>query len=244
MQQMYQDAMAVIRKRGKPDLFLTFTANPTWPEITRNLLPNQQANDRPDLIARVFHLKLKKLLHMLKTDKIFGVINSMIHVIEFQKRGLPHAHLLIILDEQSKIRDQATIDKLICAELPDPVTQKELFDIVSTTMIHGPCGALNPKSPCMRNGKCKLKEGQTLPRPYRDETDASVNGFPMYRRRDNGVFFMKMVNKQNIKVIVYIRPIHINNLKRLHIFYKYYHFFKNKNRSQISGLYPIMHFCR
>ena len=29
----YQDAMTIVRHTGKPDLFITFTCNPKWPEI-------------------------------------------------------------------------------------------------------------------------------------------------------------------------------------------------------------------
>ena len=65
MCQNYQDAMTSVTKYGKPDIFLTVTANPRWPEIQENLLPNQCANDRPDIVSRVFHLKLKELLHDL-----------------------------------------------------------------------------------------------------------------------------------------------------------------------------------
>ena len=51
MYQLYQDAMSIVSHFGKPDLFITFTCNPKWPEITRELLPNQNAADRPDLTA-------------------------------------------------------------------------------------------------------------------------------------------------------------------------------------------------
>ncbi len=47
MAQCYQDAMAIVREYGKPDLFITFTCNPSWDEISEHLLPNQQAFDRP-----------------------------------------------------------------------------------------------------------------------------------------------------------------------------------------------------
>ncbi len=47
MGQLYQDAMATIRKFGKPDLFVTFTYNPKWKEITNALLLGQTAKDRP-----------------------------------------------------------------------------------------------------------------------------------------------------------------------------------------------------
>src|SRR5207302_6082726 len=62
MYQLYQDAMAIVSYFGKPDLFITFTCNPKWPEITRELLPHQTAADKPDLTARVFHMKLQELL--------------------------------------------------------------------------------------------------------------------------------------------------------------------------------------
>lgn len=63
----------MVRKFGKPDLFITFTCNPTWPEITDNLLPNQTASDRPDLVDRVFKLKLEALL---KDIVVYGVLGE------------------------------------------------------------------------------------------------------------------------------------------------------------------------
>ena len=59
--QRYQDAMAVVRKKGKPSLFVTMTCNPKWVEITRNLGPGELAENRPDIVARVFKLKLNEL---------------------------------------------------------------------------------------------------------------------------------------------------------------------------------------
>ena len=48
--------MSIVRKHVKPDLFVSFTCNPKWKEITKALLPNQTADQRPDIIARVFKL--------------------------------------------------------------------------------------------------------------------------------------------------------------------------------------------
>ena len=47
----FQDAMAIVRNYHKPDLFITMTCNPRWPEITSGLAPGQTAQDRPDLVA-------------------------------------------------------------------------------------------------------------------------------------------------------------------------------------------------
>ena len=62
MQRRYQDAMAAVRAYGKPDVFVTFTCNPAWPEVQRALGPGQKPEDRPDLVARVFRIKLRALM--------------------------------------------------------------------------------------------------------------------------------------------------------------------------------------
>lgn len=97
-------------------MFLTLTCNVEWPSITRNLEPGQTWKDRPDLTNRVFKLYLKELLHDINVKKIFGEIFGNVFVVEFQKRGLPHAHLLTILKNPIKTRE--TLDKFISAEIP------------------------------------------------------------------------------------------------------------------------------
>ena len=125
--------------KGKPDLFITFTCNPRWIEIQQELLSEQTANDRPDICCRVFRLKLKELLNDLYKIEIFGCVNGRIHVIEFQKRGLPHAHILISLDSNSKIKVADHIDQIISAGIPDEAIDPELYSTVITCMIHKPC---------------------------------------------------------------------------------------------------------
>ncbi|KAK9666496.1 hypothetical protein RND81_14G188700 [Saponaria officinalis] len=99
MQQNYQDAMAMCRWFGNPHLFITFTANPKWPEIKYMLdhIEGHKAEDRPDIIARVFKMKLKQLMHCLTKEHYFGTDVADVYTIEFQKRGLPHAHILLWL---------------------------------------------------------------------------------------------------------------------------------------------------
>ncbi|CAH1771128.1 3983_t:CDS:2, partial [Entrophospora sp. SA101] len=89
MHQLYQDGMAIVRVFGKPDLFITMTCNPQWPEITNELLPGQMAQDRPDLIARVFNMKLKVMLGDILKDDIFGKVIAYLYTIEFQKPEIP-----------------------------------------------------------------------------------------------------------------------------------------------------------
>lgn len=76
------------------------------------------------------------------------------YVIEFQKRGLPHVHMLIWLDSSSKNNLIANVDKFVSAEIPDPEVDPVGYETVSAFMVHGPCGTENPKSPCMKEYKC------------------------------------------------------------------------------------------
>jgi len=180
----YQDAMAIARKHGGPSLFITFTCNPTWIEVTRELYPGQAAVDRPDLIARVFNMKLSELMKEITKKHIFGKVVAYCFVVEFQKRGLPHAHILLILSRDDQIITSDQVDGLICAELPDPVTESILYSVVTTTMVHRKCGRTNSKAVCMQNaeGKCHAR----YPKAFCEETRFESGVFPLYRRRDNG----------------------------------------------------------
>ena len=84
MHEYAQDAMAYVRLHGRPDLFITFTCNPTWPEITSLLMPNQYASDRHDLVARVFRQKLLKLMGTITKHKLFGPTRCYMYSIEWQ----------------------------------------------------------------------------------------------------------------------------------------------------------------
>ena len=120
-------------------------------EIKNLLLSGQTSMHRHDITARVFKQKLKSLMNLITHHSVFGETRCWLYSVEWQKRGLPHAHILIWLVD--KVRPEE-IDKIISAEIPDPNVDQELFDIVTTNMIHGPCGTLNMMSPCMDNGKC------------------------------------------------------------------------------------------
>ena len=62
------------------------------------------------------------------------------YVIEFQKRGLTHAHMLVILKPEYKPLNLEAYDMIISTEIPDPGTQRHLYLLVMKHMIHGPCG--------------------------------------------------------------------------------------------------------
>lgn len=67
--------------------------------------------------------------------KVFGEVRCWMFSIEWQKRGMPHSHILIWL--VNKITPNE-IDQVISAEIPDPEVDPVLFDVVTKSMIHGP----------------------------------------------------------------------------------------------------------
>ena len=136
------------------------------------------------------------LVKFLKTIflGIFGRTVAFMHVVEYQKRGLPHAHILLVVSDEHRLRKPADVDNVISAELPpDPVTYtcplkrkqaEQLRSVVLNSMVHGPCGSLNPNSPCMFNGKCSKKYPKAL---CSDTSWTQHSSYPLYRRRSSDI---------------------------------------------------------
>ncbi|XP_063939345.1 uncharacterized protein LOC135148359 [Daucus carota subsp. sativus] len=206
MQQNFQDALAVCRHIGHPDIFLTMTSNPMWPEVIEmmKLIPYGTPVDNPDIIARVFKLKLNQLLHDIRQESFFGTCIGVMYVVEFQKRGLPHVHMLIWLDSESKVKLKRDVDKFVSAEIPDPQIDPAGYEAVKQFMIHGPCGPEFPKSPCMVNHKCS----RHFPKKYANSTTFDDSGFPVYKRTNSGIT-VKVRNAQldNQWVVPYNRDL-------------------------------------
>ncbi|CDF77533.1 unnamed protein product [Chondrus crispus] len=181
MRQQMHDIIAISNQIGHPDIFLTMTCNPSWPEITRALLPNQTPQDRPDLCARLFRLKMKDLMSLVINEEVFGTVVAHVRVIEFQKRGLPHAHVVFFLDEVSKndLRTPENGDRIISAEIPS-AQDPELQEVVLKHMIHNPCGDHNPTAVCMGERYCR----KGFPKSFKHETSQSDSEYYItYRRR-------------------------------------------------------------
>ncbi len=122
------------------------------------------------------------LLYAIHKNHILGCTIAGIYVVEFQKRGLLHAHILIFSTEDCKPHTVKDVDRMITAELPNSETNKLAHETVARCMMHGPCEATFPNAPCMEEGKCKKQ----YPRKFQSETVMDVNGYPIYWRRDTG----------------------------------------------------------
>lgn len=177
MRQLTLDAMSIFGRFGKPDLFITFTCNPKWPEIVDNLDEGEQPHDRPDLTCRVFNLKLKAMIQDIK-DGLFGPMLCYVYTIEFQKRGLPHAHILVTLQQGHKLTTPESIDRVVCAMLPDRARNPRLYEIVTRCMIHGPCSP----NLCQQEDRGVLKCKKGFPKAPCAETRVVQNDYPQYKR--------------------------------------------------------------
>ncbi|CAH1420675.1 unnamed protein product [Lactuca virosa] len=204
MRRRFLDAMTLVQDDGKPDIFLTMTCNPNWPEIKDELFPWQTAQDRPDLVSRVFRAKLEDLKKQIFTKHVLGVVGAYVYVIEFQKRGLPHAHFLLIMMPPYKLTNADEYDKIVCAEIPDPIRHPKMYQLVVSHMIHGPCGGLNSDCPCMNNEqkKCRFR----YPRQFNETTLQGKDSYPVYRRGDNGIEVDIRGNKMDNTWVVLYNP--------------------------------------
>ncbi|XP_020105809.1 uncharacterized protein LOC109722257 [Ananas comosus] len=242
MIQNYLDAIAICSQFGHPDLFITFTCNTQWLEIQNALqfIPGQKSEDRPDIISRVFKMKVEALMSDIKKENYFGRTIADLYTIEFQKRGLPHVHILVWLHPDHKLPTTADIDSIISAEIPDKDLDPIGYATVSKFMIHGPCGSTNPKVSCMAKGRCS----KYFPREFRSETIVDENGFALYRRRNDERFVRKndidldnrFVVPHNLQLVVKYQA-HINvewcNKSRL---IKYLFKFMNKGLDRTRAI--------
>ncbi|GKB63328.1 ATP-dependent DNA helicase PIF1-like protein [Tanacetum coccineum] len=156
MMSNYRDAMALCRTYRNPDLFITFTSNPKWPKIFEMLsyLPGQKPHDRPEVV---------------------------IYVIEFQKGGIPHVHILLWLEEHYKCITPSQIDDIISAEIPCQAEDPKGYKVVTEFMLHCPCGKDANYAPCNIEEKCS----KHFPKAFNEESIIDADGYPIYHRRDN-----------------------------------------------------------
>lgn len=73
----FMDALQICNWIGFPTFFVTMTCNPQWPEIQRVVAQtNLRAEDRPDILCRVFKMKLDNIIKDFKAGNIFGRLRA------------------------------------------------------------------------------------------------------------------------------------------------------------------------
>ena len=186
-----QNAICLVSEFGRPTLFITFTCNPNWPEIKEMLFEGETAYDRADITTKVFHEKLDRFLHNMRNGKYFGHRHKPtyeLRVIEYQQRGLPHAHMVFQLDnipdwKTEKEELALWIDENINATYPVIDTDssdrlKCIHSLIKTHMVHkcykGDSGCIDEKT-----GVCKRGFDTNI---IQNCTTLDERGFPHYKR--------------------------------------------------------------
>ena len=221
--------------------------DPKSDEVTRELKSGQTPYDRPDILCRLFKIKLDNLIKDIVKDGIFGKSKAHVHVIEFQKRGAPHAHILIWIENFDQSPEN--IDNTISAEIPHP--NSSLHETVKKFMIHGPCGNINKNLGFMKSGSCSRE----FPKSFADTTTVNDSCFPDYRRRsptNGGHTARKFVRGTEITIdnqwvipyspyLLHKYQCHIN-VEYCHtvtsVKYLFLYHFKGEDRITVEGLEP------
>jgi hypothetical protein len=101
----------------------------------------------------MFKIKLKELINDIHNKHILGRTLVGIYVIEFQKRGLLHAHILIFFAKDCKPHIVKDVNRMMSVELPNPEINRLAHEMIARCMMHGPCGVAFQNAPCMEDGK-------------------------------------------------------------------------------------------
>ena len=188
------DSLTLAAKYGPPTFFVTFTCNGEWPEIKSRLRPGQTFTDVPVVVCRVFKQKLSRLMSLFRT--MFpnaGRLLYSVQRVEFQKRGLPHAHILLKYSKDCVLPED--IDCVISAHIPEAAEDAE---IVRRFMIHSshPSKVISnvPPSPQNPLKYCeKWKDGARVcrfgyPKSTQRQTSFDSSNRVLYRRGEEDAF--------------------------------------------------------
>ncbi|XP_060531484.1 uncharacterized protein LOC132705068 [Cylas formicarius] len=143
----YLDSLALCAKlRRVPTYLLTFTSNKNWQEVIDEMNRRDKSvsdiGNFPEVLCRVFEQKLNALMGDLTEHQILGKIEGYVVRVEFQKRGAPHAHILLYLSREDVPVSGEDVDRVIWARWPEPSDGngfESLRHLVNTFMIHNKC---------------------------------------------------------------------------------------------------------
>ena len=132
------------------------------------------------MVAKIFKQYLEEITEMLIKGAVPGweTAEAIIEVVEFQKRGLPHDHILVTLNRGHSITKEE-IEKYCLEGIPE-VLNERYYDPqrrVTNKIIHFPRGVYNPGSSCSKiNGKGK----KIYPMEYQSKSYFDSDGKPIY----------------------------------------------------------------
>ena len=235
--QLACNALAIVADLKRTHCFTTMTVDPNSPEVLEQLIGNETAFDRMEIVCRVFKAKKDALVHNIKNGKYFdGRASYIIHVIEYQHRGLPHVHIVYRIENGPDHNNEEEciewIDRYFCSTVPDldeNSTEEDIayHKLVVEKMIHkchgGDNGCIDEDT-----GLCKKKFNYIL----NNETHFDEKKYPVYKR----------LKHEDCKVVVHNRQMlldlkcHCNtefSASTYSVIYLYKYLFKGNKKVQM-----------
>lgn len=187
-QEKYANLMTIVQKKGAPTWFITFTGNPVWPEIKAALAEGQEYTNRPDIVCRIFMDKAAEFIKDITERHILGNVGAWCYSVEHQKRGMPHIHMLVIMEKGHQITSPEQVDNYISARIPplppledqsvEADQQRRLWHLVTSCMLHDCNKACIEQMPNGRGFRCK----KHFPKRFSNSTVLSSDRYAEYIR--------------------------------------------------------------
>jgi hypothetical protein len=173
------DLVATTRALGKPDFFVTLTANDNWPEV-HSIIGNDVRYFRPVEMMRIFMKRFELIKPYITGEKsVLGKVKDSWYRVEFQQRGAPHVHMIVWVDKETIPKD--VVEAQVPADNDDP----ELREKVLAYQVHR-C----VPSRCMRKKKPGTQRMVNLntckygyPQPLRAEDGLDAEGMKYQYKR-------------------------------------------------------------
>ena len=173
------EVLGMVKQLGIPTFFMTLScANLRWNELIQviakfnslNLVDDDikniqdrcdTLNKNPVLEARHFQYRVEVFFKEDVLNVPLGKTKYYAICVELQVRGSPHIHSFIWILNAPKLNIEHKeeyiqwVDNIICADMPDPVKEKPLFELVKTAQLY------RHSKTCRkyRNKKCRFHFG-------------------------------------------------------------------------------------
>ena len=233
------NALAIVSELGRPTVFITLTCDMKWPEIEEQLLPYQTAYDREDVVNRVFKRRLSKFMHNLRARKYFGKDTCIyiMHVIEYQHRGAPHAHIVAQLtygpSHENENECITWIDEHIHIVTPTITLESSSEDIhyvdLVTKFQQHKCYSNKKPGGCQApDGSCSRHYDKVVPTL---KTSFDISGFPIYARPEEKDF--KTVPHNRLILLDWEAHLNVEfSGKTYTVVYQYSYLFKGRQQER------------
>ena len=154
--------------------------------------------DKSNIVARVFHMKMRFLLKIIKKNQIFDKFLDWIWIVKYQKQDLSHLHFFLFLKNQNNFLDFVFIDNIICAELLNLILNLNdvLRQIVQSQITHDFCDSvLSTTIYMIQESEIVFKCLKKYSRFFQEKIIVKKNDYFIYRRRNNNcTWFTRLFN--------------------------------------------------